>query len=137
MLTPNRTTVYIWKEDVVRPRTMLTKLARGRVQATDSDVRAAFDAYHGEKVECRMILWPDDPRSKSSAMQNYAKLRDDDKEFDQAATAQMSPSLAKDHGRVSIGRQNTGNKTLEDKAFGLQPREGNQVIETPAGVVLL
>jgi hypothetical protein len=134
-LKPNRATPYVWREDLVRPRLMLAKLCRDRVHATVDDMRAAFDAYHGEKVECRMILWPLD--SMKGAMQNYAKLRDDDKEFDKAAKAQLSPSLSKSEGRVTIGRHTTGNATLEKKAFSLEPGDVSELFETPEGIVLL
>jgi parvulin-like peptidyl-prolyl isomerase len=134
-LKPNHVTTFVWREDMVRPRLMLVKLCRDRVQATSDDLRAAFDAYHGEKVECRMILWPLD--SKKTAMQTYAKLRDDDKEFDKAAKSQISPSLAKSEGRVTIGRHTTGNDTLEKKAFSLHVGEVSELFETPQGIVLL
>jgi hypothetical protein len=134
-LKPNKTTAYQWREDVVRPRLMLAKLCRDRIHVTEEDLRAAFDAYHGEKVECRMILWPQD--SMNLAMQHYAKLRDDDKEFDQAARTQMSPSLAQGGGRTTIGRHTTGDDKLEQHAFALQPGEVSELFGTPQGVVIL
>ncbi len=84
-----------------------------------------------------MILWPNDASGERIAMPNYAKIRDDDKEFDKAARAQMSPSLAKDAGRVTIGRHTTGNDLLEQKAFSLQPGEVSELFGTPQGIVLL
>jgi hypothetical protein len=134
-LKPNRTTAYVWREDMVRPRLMLAKLCRDHVQVTAEDLHAAFDAHHGEKVECRMILWPID--SMQVAMRNYAKLRDDAKEFEKIAKTQLSPSLAKSEGRVTIGRNTSGNDTLEKKAFSLQPGEVSELFETPQGIVLL
>jgi parvulin-like peptidyl-prolyl isomerase len=134
-LKPNRTTPYVWREDMVRPRLMLAKLCRDHVQVKVEDLQAAFDAYHGEKVECRMILWPLD--SMKVAMLNYAKLRDHEEEFTKAAKAQISPSLAKAEGRVTIGRHATGNDTLEKKAFSLQAGEVSELFETPQGIVLL
>jgi PPIC-type PPIASE domain len=134
-LKPNKTTAYQWREDVVRPRLMLAKLCRDRIHVTEEDLRAAFDAYHGEKVECRMILYPQD--GMNAALQNYAKLRDDDKEFDQAARTQMSPSLAQGGGRMTIGRHTSGDDRLERKAFALQPGEVSELFGTAQGIVLL
>ncbi len=134
-LTPNKTTAYQWREDVVRTRLLLAKLCRNRVQVTEGELQMAFDAYHGEKVECRMILWP--RGGEGQAMQNYAKLRDDPKAFDQLAAAQMSSSLSKNEGRVTIGRHTTGNEELERKAFALKEGEVSELFGTPEGSVLL
>src|SRR5262249_7487889 len=51
-------TLYEWKEDVIRPRLLLTKLCRDRVFVTNDDLLQAFEAYYGEKVDCKMIMWP-------------------------------------------------------------------------------
>ena len=52
-----RKNLYEWKEDVIRPKLMLSKLVRSRVKVTDEDVKKAFDAYYGEKVECRIVMY--------------------------------------------------------------------------------
>jgi parvulin-like peptidyl-prolyl isomerase len=134
-LKPNNTTVFQWREDIVRPRLMLSKLTRERVKATEEDLHMAFDAYHGEKVECRMILWPLD--SMKVALMSYEKLRESDKAFDEAAKVQASPSLSKAGGKLVIGRHTTGDAMLEKKAFGLSEGEMSEVFGTPQGVVLL
>src|SRR5581483_8947043 len=42
--------LYEWKEDVIRPKLLMTKLVRDRVHVTDEELQMAFDAYYGEKV---------------------------------------------------------------------------------------
>jgi hypothetical protein len=136
VLKPHNKTLYEWKEDVVKPRIMLARLCRDRVHVTEDDIKMAFDAYYGEKVECRIILWKSD--QKNVAMNIYGKIRDSEEEFDRAARSQESISLAQSGGRIApIGHNTAGNATLEKAAFSLKPGELSEVLETPEGVVVL
>jgi hypothetical protein len=136
ILKPYKTTLYEWKEDVIKPRLLLTKLCRDRVQVTDEDVRNAYEAYHGEKLECRMILWPRE--EKSHVFMLYPKIRDSEEEFDRASRQQADPKLAATAGKIAaFGRHTTGNEEMEKAAFGLKPGEISQVIETPQGLVVI
>ena len=53
-------TLLEWREDVVRPKLMLGRLSEGRVTVTPEDLKKGFDAYYGERLECRMVLYPRD-----------------------------------------------------------------------------
>ncbi len=129
-------TLYEWKEDVIRPKLLLGKLARVRVKVTDDDLRKAFDAYHGEKVDCRIIMW--EKGFEKAAMSEYAKIRDSEEEFARAAKNQKTPSLAAAGGKIRpIGRNTTGNEELEKAAFTLQPGEISSLIGTPEGLVVI
>ena len=129
-------TVYEWREDVIRPRLMLRKLCEGRVACTDDDVKKAHEAYHGERLECRMILWPAD--QAKFARDKYNTLRDSEREFDLAAGSQALPSLASKHGKLdTFGHNCLGDENLEREAFKLQPGDTSALIETPQGVVML
>lgn len=129
-------TLYEWKEDVIRPRLALSKLCRDRVKITDEDVRDAFEAHYGEKVDCRLILFP--KGEVRQALTVHAKVRDSDEEFNRFARQQASPSLAATGGQVRpIGRHTTGNEQLEKEAFSLRPGEVSSVIDTPEGPVIL
>jgi PPIC-type PPIASE domain len=129
-------TLYEWKEDVIKPRLLLTKLCRGRVQATEEDLQKAFEAYHGEKLKCRLIMWP--PEEKSRVFMLYPKLRDSEEEFDRAARQQANPKLAASGGKIeAFGRHTTGNEKMEEAAFQLKPNEISEVIETPQGLVVI
>jgi parvulin-like peptidyl-prolyl isomerase len=128
--------VYEWKEDVVRVRLLLTKLCQGRVKVTEEDVRQAFEAYHGEKVQCRMILWPAD--QAKFALAEYARIRDSEEEFDKKARSQPSSSLAATGGRLPpLGRHMFGDEALEQEAFKLHPGEVSTLVGTPQGQVVL
>ena len=129
-------TVFEWREDVIRPRLMLRKLCEGRVTCTDEDVKKAHEAYHGERLECRMILWP--PDQAKFARDIYSKLRDSEREFDLAAKSQAIQTLASKGGKVDVfGRNSLGDENLEREAFKLRPGETSTLIETPQGVVML
>jgi hypothetical protein len=141
-------TLYEWKEDVIRPKLLLAKLCQGRVTVTDKDLQDAFEAYYGEKVDCRLIFWPADPKDPHNrevvhqrVMTQYGKLRDDPAEFERAAKSQVTGSLAGNGGQIDpIGHHTVSNQPddpLEKAAFSLQPGDLSQVIEAPEGFVVL
>jgi hypothetical protein len=89
MLIANHTLPYQYKEDVLRTQLQLAKLSAGRVKVTDDDLKAAYEAYYGEKVECRLIMWPKDERK--FAMAEYAGLRDSEEKFCEKCSKQANP----------------------------------------------
>ncbi len=136
VLKPQHTSLYEYKEDVIKPELMLKKLCRDRVQATDEDLHRAFEAYFGEKVDCRIIIWP--KNEYKIAMASYGKIRDNEDEFERASRSQASSRLAATGGHIEpFGRNTTGNEALEKAAFSLRPGELSQVIETPEGYVVI
>lgn len=138
VLTRKGKSLYEWKEDVIKPGLMLTKLcvAENRVNVTDDDLRHAFDATYGPKVECRIIIWP---RGEDKiAIQMYDKLRKSEEEFDRAARSQAMPDLAAVGGRIRpIARFSGTHPEVEKEAYSLQPGEISRLIVTPQGVVCL
>jgi hypothetical protein len=142
LLHENRTSPPLYEEDVLRPQLELTKLCEGRVKVTDEDLKIAYEAYHGEKIECRLIIWPRDQRKH--AMAAYADLRDSEKAFAEKAATQDSPRLAHTGGRLMengkvrlVGRHTLGNAELERELFSLQPGEVSRLVETPEGIVVM
>jgi hypothetical protein len=130
-------TLYEWKEDVIRPRLLLGKIARERVQVTEADIQFAYQAHYGEKRECRILLYPRDMQ-KIVMTDIYGKVRDSEEEFVRAARSQPSPTLAAVGGKIPpIGRGTTGNDNLEKVAFSLRPGETSEVVETPDGLLII
>jgi hypothetical protein len=128
--------LFEWKEDVIRPRLAMTKMCKDRIQITEDDFRKAFEAYYGEKIDCRIILYP--TGEEKQALNQYADLRKSDEDFDRISKLQASPTLAATGGRITpIGRHTTGNEELEKEAFSLQPGEMSKLIGTPEGTVVL
>ena len=131
-----RKNLYEWKEDVIRPKLMLSKLVRSRVKVTDDDIKKAFEAYYGEKVECRIVMY--EKGFERAVLSDYPRLRDSEEEFHKAAKNQKSSSLAATAGKIRpIARNTTGNDELEKAAFALQPNEVSPVIGTPEGLIIV
>lgn len=136
VLKPHGKSLYEWREDVIKPRILLSKLCRDRIKVTDQDLQTAFEAYFGEKVDCRIILWP--KGEQKIAMNMYGKIRDSEEEFDRASRSQASQQLASTGGHIApIGRHTTGNEALERAAFSLRKGELSQLIDTPEGPVVI
>ena len=56
VLKQYKKTLYEWKEDVIRPKLLMTKLVRSRIVVTEEEIRTGFEAYHGEKIDCQLDL---------------------------------------------------------------------------------
>jgi hypothetical protein len=129
-------TLFEWKEDVIKPRLAMNKMCANRIQITEEDYRKAFEAYYGEKIEPRIIMFP--KGEDKQALQIYGELRKSDEDFDRIAKQQASATLAATGGRIQpMGRHTTGNDELEKEAFSLQPGEISRLIATPEGTVVL
>jgi parvulin-like peptidyl-prolyl isomerase len=129
-------TLYEWREDVVRPNIMLGRLSEGRAKVTEEDLKKCFEAHYGERLECRMILYP--PNQQKHAIAEYNTIRDNPAEFERVARNQPVPSLASQHGKMPVfGRYSLGDENLEREAFRLQPGELSPIIDTPQGKVVL
>ncbi len=134
-LIPNGKSLFEWKEDMLRPKLLMTKLAREQVKATDEDLRAAFDSIYGERIKGRLILWKTEERK--FALSQYSQLRDTEALFDAAARRQFNPGLAAKRGEVpAFARHTTGLAKLEDEAFRLQPGEVSALVELPEGCAI-
>jgi parvulin-like peptidyl-prolyl isomerase len=129
-------TLYEWKEDVIRPKLLMTKYCRDRVTVTEQDLHQAFEAHYGEQVKCLMILWP--KGQEQFARRLYGDLRDKPGEFERQARQQPTAALAAKGGEAPpFGRHSTGSQKLEDAAFSLRPGEISSLLETDVGTVCL
>jgi parvulin-like peptidyl-prolyl isomerase len=131
-----RKTLYEYREDAVRAKLLLGKLAEDRVKVTDADLKMAYEAYYGERLECRMILWP--PDQTKFALAAYPKVRDSEAAFAEMAKQQPSPTLAARGGRLDpFGRHTLGDENLEREAFKLREGHVSTLVGTPQGNVIL
>ncbi|HEY1375993.1 MAG TPA: peptidylprolyl isomerase [Gemmataceae bacterium] len=128
-------TLYEWKEDVIKPRLLLTKLVKEQIKVEDEDLRKAFDAAYGEKRDCRIIIWP---RGETHiAQREYGDIRTEEG-FDRKARTQANSALASTGGQIRPIARNSGvHPEVERAAFTLQPGEISAQIDTPEGVVVL
>jgi len=130
-------TLYEWREDVIRPKLLMSKLCQGRAKVEEEDLKNGYEAYYGEKVEVQMILWP--KSEHHVALKAWDSLRKDENAFDRAARSQSSAELARVGGKIQpFGLHTTGSPQLEKVAFEqLDIGEVSPIIETPQGFVVI
>jgi hypothetical protein len=120
---------------VIKPRLLLAKLCRDRVQVPEEEVRKEFERRYGEKVDVQIILYP---KEQLRVLQKiWAQVRQSDKEWDHAARSQPEEHLAMTCGQIQPISRHSGVDIIEKVAFGLRPGEVSQVIETPPQGVLI
>lgn len=130
-----RKTLLEWKEDVIWPKLALTKLCQSRVKVEPKDLDNAFEAYYGDKVEGRLIMFP--KAEQKIAIKVHSEVRTNEEEFNRRARSQASQQLAADGGKIRpISRHSTGNDELEKEVFSLNPGEVSRVLGTPEGWVI-
>lgn len=124
-----------WKEDVLRPKLQMARLVTGQITVSDDEMRKAFESAYGEKIACRMIVWP--LNQEKLAMEQYAALRDSEEAFAEAAKRQPASELAAAGGKVKPIARYATNPHLEQQAFALRPGQVSTLIKTTDGIVLL
>ncbi|MCS7015657.1 MAG: peptidylprolyl isomerase [Gemmatales bacterium] len=136
ILKQRNTTLYEYKEDVLRPSILMRKLAEKRIQVTEEDLKKAFEANYGEKVQCRIILIPKTD-GLGVALKVYDKLKGKGiEEFIREASQQPS-NLAATGGRIRPVNRHSALPELERAAFSLRDGEMSEIIEVQEGYVIL
>ncbi len=132
-------TLLEWKEDVIRPRLMLTKLCGTTIKVDEADVRRAFESEYGEKVRCRIIVWKE--AELRHVQQLWDKLRSSEAEFATAARNQYMAQLASLGGKIDPichGMAEKDKDLVEATAFRLQKDEVSEIIKIPGqGIAVL
>jgi hypothetical protein len=130
-------TLYQYKEDVLKPMVLVTKLVKQDIKpATDDELHKAFDAVYGEKRECRIIIWPKE--EKGVAFKEYDDVRKDEQGFERKARTQANSALAAAGGKIKPIAHNSGvHPDVEKAAFNLRPGEVSSLIEIPEGIAVL
>ena len=130
-------TLYEWKEDVIRPRLMMTKLCGFDIKVDDAEIKKLYDSKYGEKVQCRLIVWTrteGGPNPQKLAFQMYDTIRKSEAEFDRAARNQTIPGLAQVGGKIDPighGVSEEGKDQIEKIAFSLNKDEMSAIFEIP------
>jgi hypothetical protein len=142
LLKPRNTTLYQWKEDVIRPKLALTEYCLDRIKVTEEDIQNAFENHYGPKVKCRMLLIPKvEGRPDRHRFNKWTEVSkkgpEGDLAFDRACREQPIQALAATAGDIPPICRHCGDDRIEKQAFGLQPGEVSELIETPDGDVIL
>src|SRR5262249_17402768 len=98
VLKQYKKTEFEWKEDLLKPRLMMTKFWQGRVQASEEELHQAFERHYGEKIECRILLYGKD--QEKNVFKGFEQIRNSDEEFERAARTQPTPHLAANGGSI-------------------------------------
>lgn len=118
-----------YKDDVLRQGILTRRLAAHRVQVSEEDLRKAFNAKYGERVQCRIIL----EKSLRVATELHGKIAGNRVNFLQAARQQADAQLARFAGQIPpIGRNTTGDD-IEARAFELKDGEVSEVLQLAQG----
>jgi parvulin-like peptidyl-prolyl isomerase len=132
VLHKHQKTLREWKEDVVRPRLLLEKLAVA-THVTEAGLRAAYKARYGEKVECRALIMG--PGDRAAAESVAKRIRSGEVTFS-AEAERLRPG----GGAVAVTLPRVAPKegdALVKAAFALKPGEASRPVAYGGGFVIL
>src|SRR3954447_11548423 len=130
-------TLQEWREDVIRPRLMVQAMCKSQLKLDDVELKKVFDNLYGEKVQCRVILWP--KGSEKEILRVYDELRKSDAAFDAAARSQPYSDLQATGGKVDPIGRHSGPATakFEEIAFNLKDGQVSEMIDTGNGSMII
>ncbi len=130
ILKKKGTTLFEWREDVVRPKLLMTKLVRPTVIVTEKDLREGYDARYGPRVQVRMIVIERDNVHKDKI---WKEVFDDRAKFKEFARSQFIPNLASTEGIVPPIHKHFGDAKIERAAFGLKEGDISPLMQLQDG----
>ena len=126
MLSPRKTSLFEYREDVIRPRLMIQKLAESQLALTDEDLKREFACRLGPKVTIRLITFKD----QKIASKIWAEIRGNPELFIRYAKQQENIELAAVAGMMAPFGRHTTHDNIEQRAFELKPGEMSEVLQT-------
>jgi hypothetical protein len=128
--------LYEYKEDVLRPKVAMRKLCAASVKVTEDDIKNAFEARYGPKVECRIIVFTKDFKTHDID-KIIRECKKGETEFLQHARNQPVESLATTGGKVPPIHKHFPDKRIEAEAFSLKEGEISALLEMPDGTSVI
>jgi PPIC-type PPIASE domain len=130
-------TIEEWREDVIKPRLMVQAMCKAQLKIDDAELKKIYENLYGEKVQCRVILWP--KGSEKEIMRVYDDLRKSEAAFDEAARTQPYKDLAANGGKVDPVGRHSGPSTakFEEIAFHLKDGQVSEMIDTGGGLMVI
>jgi hypothetical protein len=125
--------LYEYKEDVLRPKIMMTKLLADQIHVTDQEINNAFEARYGPKVQCRIVVLAAEMNERDCDKiweQLNPENDKDDKKFSEYAH-KNPPPLAAEGGKVPPIHRFFPNEEIEKEAFRLSPGKISSKIQMP------
>jgi hypothetical protein len=127
--------LYEWKEDVIRPRLLMRKFVEGTVKVTEDDLRKAFEARFGDKVECRMIVLSQEQARKAPEI--FVEVQNNDAKFKEWAKQSCIPAIAAAGGEVPPIHRHFADKRIEDVAFSLKESQISELLKMEDGTSII
>jgi hypothetical protein len=127
MLKRKGTTLLEYREDVIRPRLMVDKLAASQLMLTEEDLKREFASRFGPQAAIRMITF----RDGQSAKRTWGEISNNPELFIRHAKQQESPDLAACAGMMVPFGRHTTHDIIEQRAFELKDHEISEVLQTP------
>jgi parvulin-like peptidyl-prolyl isomerase len=126
----------VYRNDMVWPSVALKKLAGGKVQVTEDDLRKGFEANYGPRVRCLAIVLNNQRRAQQ--VFEMARKNNTPENFgDLAAQYSIEPGSQALRGEVPPIQQHGGDPELEKEAFSLRPGELSGIIQVGDKFILL
>src|SRR6185312_3219000 len=105
ILPKRNMSLYEWEEDVLKPRIVLGKMCRERVNVAEEDLQHALENRFGEKRQARMIIWQKQDFRLAQKQWDEARKGDTaeqrDANFRRVAREQQEPNLASAEGLIA------------------------------------
>ena len=128
--------IETYRREAVWPCVALRKLAVGKIDVTDEDIKKGFEANYGPRVRCRAIVLNNLKRAQEAweaarqkpTVENFGEL---------AAKYSIERSSRALEGEVPPIRRYGGQPLLEKEAFDLKPGELSGVIQLDDKYVIL
>lgn len=128
--------VDVYIRDSVWPSIALKKIVRSAVKVNESDLKKAFLANYGERVEALAIVLSN--QRTAHEVFDLARSNSTDKFFGELAHQySIEPVSRANFGQVPPIRMHGGQPLLEKEAFSLQPGEVSGVIASGDKFVIL
>ncbi|MEM7477470.1 MAG: peptidylprolyl isomerase [Planctomycetota bacterium] len=115
-------TVELYVSDAVWPSVALKKLVEDTVEITDEDLQKGFENNFGPRAEVLACVLSNQ-RAAEDVFREARNKKGEQQFGELAAKYSVEPISRSNFGKIPAIRRHSGNPTLEEAAFSLQPGE--------------
>jgi foldase protein PrsA len=128
-----------YRRDRVWPKLAMVKLVRDRVKVSEEDLKKAFEANYGPKVDCRMLV----VKEMNRAQELWERLMKEEKGekrlklFEDMVKEYSVDAATRPYGgKTQPINMHSSNPELEKAIFGLKEGELTSIMQIPDGNVI-
>lgn len=136
VLAPQDITFSQHIRDTIWPAVALKKMVQDSVEVTEEDMKKAFEANYGEKVECRILVVVEQKRAQDlwEEVNKIKGLEERVAKFeDLCKTYSIDQATRALGGKAQPINRHTANPDIEKMAFNLKPGELSKIVQVPTG----